>query len=81
MGGSHSNAARNGLSSHFAWAMGALVWRSPTAFELCNSHRAEQPCGVIVGVCCFPPEQHSAASAALAGRPRVVARPANYCAT
>jgi hypothetical protein len=39
VGGRHSNVARGCLPSHFASAMGALVWRSPTASELCNSHR------------------------------------------
>jgi len=42
VGGIHSNEARSGLPSHPAWAMGAFVWRSPTASELCNSHREEQ---------------------------------------
>jgi hypothetical protein len=42
MGGRHSNVARSGVPSHFALAMGALVWRSPTGSELCNSHRAKR---------------------------------------
>ena len=42
MGGRHSNAAGGALTSHFEPAMGALVWRSPIAFELCNSHRGKQ---------------------------------------
>lgn len=42
MGGRHSKPARGGLPSHFASAMAALVWRSPTTSELCNSHRDKE---------------------------------------
>jgi hypothetical protein len=37
------------------------MWGAPTAAELCNSHRAKQQGGMIVGGCCFSPKQHSAA--------------------
>jgi len=40
VGGRRPKPARGSLPSHFASAMGALVWRCPTAVELCNSHRA-----------------------------------------
>jgi len=42
VGGRHPNTARDGLPSHFASVIGALVWSSPTDSELCNSHRAKQ---------------------------------------
>ena len=42
MGGRRPKPARGSLPSHFASAMGALVWRCPTAVELCNSHRDQR---------------------------------------
>jgi hypothetical protein len=39
VGGGRTNPAHERLSSHFAWRMAAFVWRRPTTFELCNSHR------------------------------------------